>query len=110
MNPGIYRNPDIFAVRLPGKCTYTRVTSYLIMCRKQETEADMIGMKLAARACFDPAGSASVFRKLGAEERRMGGGRVPAFLSTHPLSAKRVQQVMTNAQKVISTVVWFSVK
>jgi predicted Zn-dependent protease len=80
--------------------------------RKQETEADMIGMKLAARACFDPAGSASVFRKLGAEERRMGGGRVPAFLSTHPLSAKRVQQVMKHHNYMIDTVIinrviWF---
>lgn len=32
--------------------------------RKAETEADVIGMQMAARACYDPAAAVAVFEKL----------------------------------------------
>ena len=52
--------------------------------RKQESEADEIGVMLAARACFQPKAAAIVFTKLGEKEQQMA--RVPQWLLTHPLS------------------------
>ena len=55
--------------------------------RKQETEADVIGTMLAARACYDPQAAITVFTKLGKKEEEMLHGRqVPQFMLTHPLS------------------------
>ncbi len=51
-------------------------------------EADIIGMDLAARACFDPAAGKHVFTRLGELEKRMGADRMPSLLRTHPVSQK----------------------
>jgi len=56
--------------------------------RRQEEEADIIGMDLAARACYEPGAAMTLFTKLGEYERRHGV-HVPKFLSTHPLSEVR---------------------
>lgn len=57
----------------------------------------MIGLQLAARACYNPASFADVFRKLGEFEEKQAGLslRIPAFLQTHPLSKQRVRAVRT---------------
>lgn len=57
------------------------------MRRKQESEADEIGVMLAARACFEPRAAAIVFTKLGEKEKQMA--QVPQWLLTHPLSKVR---------------------
>ena len=59
--------------------------SFYLLCRKQESEADAIGMQLAAKACFDPAAAAIVFEKMGAAEQKEGI-MTPTMLRTHPLS------------------------
>ncbi len=56
--------------------------------RKQESEADVIGIHLSARACFDPTAAVDVFTKLGEAERSQGI-QTPTFLRTHPLSEVR---------------------
>ena len=68
---------------------------FLPNSRKAETEADVIGLQLAARACFDPAAAVSVFEKLGAEEARQGGAAaaVPAMLRTHPVTSDRIKRI-----------------
>ena len=48
-------------------------------------EADIIGMDLAARACFDPAAGKHVFTRLGDIEKRMGADKMPSLLRTHPV-------------------------
>lgn len=63
--------------------------------RKQEMEADQIGMILAAQACFDPAAGEKVFTRLGAIEERMSGANIPTLLRTHPLSDTRVAAIRT---------------
>ena len=55
--------------------------------RAAESEADRIGIELAARAGYDPAAGASLWRKM---ERVGGGGRLE-FLSTHPSPGNRGQ-------------------
>ncbi len=57
----------------------------MLYCRKQESEADAIGMQLAAKACFDPAAAALVFEKLDAAEKQQGV-KIPTLLRTHPIS------------------------
>jgi predicted Zn-dependent protease len=69
---------------------------FLPNSRQAETEADTIGVQLAARACYDPMAAASVFRKLGEEERKAGMD-VPEFLRTHPVSEKRVDNIRSLA-------------
>ncbi len=48
--------------------------------RTAESEADRMGMELAVRAGYDPAGAVTVWRKMEA----LGESRPPEFLSSHP--------------------------
>jgi predicted Zn-dependent protease len=48
--------------------------------RQAETEADRIGIELAAKAGYDPDSAATLWQKMGA----LPGGQPPQFLSTHP--------------------------
>jgi predicted Zn-dependent protease len=64
--------------------------------RENESEADRIGVELAARAGYDPMGAVNVWRKMAAA----GGGSTPAFLSTHPSHASRISE-LTSLQAVV---------
>lgn len=71
--------------------------------RRMETEADLIGLRLTARACFDPRAMESIFHKLAqTEEAMLHGHQVPAYLRTHPESKSRsklIQQELPDAFK-----------
>lgn len=54
--------------------------------RTQESEADMIGLKLMAQAGFDPAQSIELWRNMAAADKN----KTPEFLSTHPSDATRM--------------------
>lgn len=53
--------------------------------RVGESEADRMGIEIAARAGYDPAAAVTLWRKM----EREGGARPPQFLSTHPNPANR---------------------
>ena len=55
--------------------------------RLHETEADVLGQRLMAEAGFDPAGAVRLWQGMVAAS---GGGRAPAFLSTHPDPQNRI--------------------
>ena len=65
--------------------------------REQETEADRIGVELAARAGYDPRGAVRVWEKM-AKLTQGGGG--PAFLSTHPSNESRIRDLTEYSAKV----------
>jgi predicted Zn-dependent protease len=64
--------------------------------RKQETEADLLGLELMAKAGFDPEQSVPLWENMVAS----GGESPPEFLSTHPSGESRIralQQTMPTA-------------
>lgn len=66
--------------------------------RGDETEADLVGMELAARAGFDPRAGISLWNKMGAASK----GAPPQWLSTHPSSTTRIKTIEDNLKDVIS--------
>jgi predicted Zn-dependent protease len=64
--------------------------------RDDETEADLIGMELAARAGYDPAAGVSLWEKM----KKASQGAPPQWLSTHPSSASRIDEMRDKLPKV----------
>ncbi len=58
--------------------------------RKDESEADEIGLMLAAAACFDPHAAIPLWERM---EQQGGGQRPPEFMSTHPNPGNRIQRL-----------------
>ena len=67
----------------------TTIGYLLPYSRGHESEADKIGLKLAARAGYDPRRAIPFWEKMASE----GGARPPAFLSTHPTPETRIQRL-----------------
>ena len=66
--------------------------------RTQESEADIIGLKLMARAGFDPRESTTLWRNM---IRDSGGRAPPEFLSTHPASESRIRSLESEIPAVL---------
>jgi len=65
--------------------------------RSDETEADLVGLELAARAGFDPRASVTLWQKMGAATGNKGK---LDFLSTHPSGPNRIKELEANMPKV----------
>ncbi len=64
--------------------------------REDESEADIVGLELAARAGYDPKAGVTLWQKmLGANK-----GAPPQFLSTHPSGTTRIQDIEAKLPKV----------
>ena len=60
--------------------------------RKHETQADEVGLMLAAAACFNPEEAIPLWERMS----ELGGGqRPPEFASTHPDPANRIQRLQS---------------
>lgn len=60
--------------------------------RKQELEADTVGLRLVARACYDPRSAVEMHLRLANHERTHGGSSLE-FLRTHPGATRRIQHL-----------------
>jgi len=69
----------------------------LTFSREDESEADLVGLELAARAGYLPQAGASLWRKMA--EASSGSGNL-AFLSTHPSGPQRIRDLQANEPKV----------
>jgi predicted Zn-dependent protease len=64
--------------------------------RDDESEADLIGLELAARGGYDPAAGVTLWRKMMDRSR----GQPPQFLSTHPAGDTRIRDIERVLPKV----------
>ena len=64
--------------------------------REDETEADLVGLELAARGAYTPQASVTLWEKMTAATQNGG----PAFLSTHPSGPNRIRELQANVPKV----------
>ena len=65
--------------------------------RLHETEADRLGVELAARAGFDPRAAVSLWQKMA----RVSSGGPPQWLSTHPASDTRIRDLQDYSGRVM---------
>ncbi|MEK8086282.1 M48 family metallopeptidase [Aquabacterium sp. A3] len=69
----------------------------LTFSRQDESEADLVGMELAARAGYDPRAGVSLWQKMTAANK----GAPPQWLSTHPSGNNRIKEIQANLPKVV---------
>jgi predicted Zn-dependent protease len=77
--------------------TVAGVTFQLPHSREQESEADVMGLELMARAGYDPRAAVNVWQKMMAAEK----GSSPEFLSTHPAPGNRIAELQARLPKVL---------
>jgi predicted Zn-dependent protease len=65
--------------------------------RSHETEADRIGVELAARAGYDPRAAVTLWQKMG----QVAGSEPPKFMSTHPSRQDRMSDLTVYSQRVM---------
>lgn len=65
--------------------------------REDESEADLVGLELAARAGYSPHAGATLWRKMAAASGKQAN--MP-FLSTHPSGPERIRELEANEHKV----------
>jgi predicted Zn-dependent protease len=75
-----------------------QVTYLLPYSRLHETEADRMGVELAARAGYDPRAAIALWQKMA---KISGGGQPPALLSTHPSHEDRIKDLGVFADRVL---------
>jgi len=65
--------------------------------RENESEADVIGLDLSARAGFDPRAGISLWQKMSAATRNAP----PQWLSTHPAGQNRIKEIQQHLPEVM---------
>ncbi|THF62474.1 M48 family metallopeptidase [Pseudothauera rhizosphaerae] len=74
-----------------------KVTFELPNSRLHETEADRIGVELAARAGYDPRAAVTLWNKMASKS----SGAPPEWLSTHPSHTSRQRDLAEYAERVM---------
>ena len=64
--------------------------------RDDESEADLVGLELAARAGYDPHAGVTLWQKMAEASK----GAPPEFISTHPSGPTRIRDIEANIPKV----------
>jgi predicted Zn-dependent protease len=77
--------------------TAATVAVQLPNSRAAESEADEIGIEIAAKAGYDPNAAISLWQKM----QKVGGENPPEFLSTHPSPENRQQRLAELAPKMM---------
>ena len=69
----------------------------LTFSRSDESEADLVGLELAARAGYDPQAGVTLWQKMSANSK----GAPPQWLSTHPAGNTRITDIERNLPRVM---------
>lgn len=86
-------NPQLMGLLGMG----AQVGLILPFSRTQETEADVVGLNLMARAGFDPRQSVTLWQNMA----QQGGPTPPEILSTHPASQTRITELSDAMPQVL---------
>ena len=73
---------------------------FLHFTRKDETEADYLGLQYMYAAGYDPNGAISIFEKLQSLQRKKPG-TISQIFSTHPMDADRIQRTEKEIGKIL---------
>jgi predicted Zn-dependent protease len=65
--------------------------------RSDESEADLVGMEIAARAGYNPEAAITLWKKMGQASK----GSPPQWLSTHPSGVSRIAELQKNLPRVM---------
>src|SRR5690606_27893171 len=65
--------------------------------RDDESEADLVGMEIAARGGYNPRAGVTLWQKMAAASK----GAPPQWLSTHPSGNSRIADIQKNLPKVL---------
>jgi predicted Zn-dependent protease len=65
--------------------------------REDETEADVVGLDIAARAGYDPRAGVVLWEKMGLASK----GAPPQWLSTHPAGGNRIDEIRKHLPEVL---------
>jgi len=84
------KSPETRQLVLTAFGAGAQVGVMLPFSRAQESEADRIGLTYMARAGYDPHEAVAFWSRMDAAT---GGNQPPAFLSTHPAPADRMQKL-----------------
>jgi metalloendopeptidase OMA1, mitochondrial len=77
----------------------TQVGVLLPFSRKQEAEADYIGLLYMARSGYDPSAAVAFWERFAEYNRQHGGNQGLSFLRTHPLDEQRIQNLKAELPK-----------
>lgn len=83
-------NPVLGQAAMAALGVGAQVGVLLPFSRKHESEADYIGVLLAADAGYDPRESVQLWERMG---QLSGGGAPSEFMSTHPSHGTRIEQL-----------------
>ncbi len=75
------------------------VTSALPYARGHESQADEVGLMLAAAACFNPNEAIPLWQRMA---QMSGGQKPPEFASTHPSEASRIEHLQSLMPKAMA--------
>jgi predicted Zn-dependent protease len=70
--------------------------------RKQESEADHIGLIYMAKAGYNPQEAVNFWQRFSAYNQQRGGGSTLAFLSTHPVDSKRIAALQAEMKEAMA--------
>jgi predicted Zn-dependent protease len=65
--------------------------------RSDETDADLVGLELTARAGYDPRAGVTLWEKMSAANK----GAPPQFMSTHPSGKNRIAEIKRHLPEVM---------
>ena len=84
-------SPEKSAI-LAGLGIATQFGVLLPFSRTHESEADVLGLDIMARAGFDPRQSVELWKNMSAA----GGAKPPEWMSTHPADQSRIEHLQKN--------------
>jgi predicted Zn-dependent protease len=86
-------DPRTHAAVVTAYSVVAQVGRELPHSRKQESEADHLGLIYMARAGYDPEAAVAFWERFSEFNRQRGGGAGLWFLRTHPLDEARIKQL-----------------